>query len=145
MKNFFKSGKTLAGAVAVMLVAVIMVVAGDMDPPPEAWQNGNPVSTMKDMNQLEPRTPISSLPYVITNSGSYYVTANLMGTMTNNGITIYTNDVILDLGGFTLKGAPASNSYSGITVSNGPYKNITVRNGVLRGWGDCGQKDPRST
>src|SRR6478752_6422281 len=62
-----------------------------------------PGPLMKSLDQIEPRTPISSLPYTIATSGSYYFTKNLEFTDTGgNAITIYANDVTLDLGGFTL-------------------------------------------
>jgi parallel beta-helix repeat protein len=40
---------------------------------------GPPGPVMKTLNQVEPRTPISSLPFLIGSSGSYYVTTNLTG------------------------------------------------------------------
>jgi parallel beta-helix repeat protein len=98
---------------------------GSLTPP------GAPAPTMKSLNQIEPRTPIASLPYTITNSGSYYVTGNLTGAANTNGISIQASNVTIDLGGFTLIGP--SNSVYGI-YSAGPYKNIAVRHGVVRGW-----------
>ena len=38
---------------------------------------GAPAPTMRTLNQIEARTPISSVPFTITSSGSYYLTTNL--------------------------------------------------------------------
>ena len=53
-----------------------------------------------DAQQGDPRTPISSLPYTITNSGSYYVTGNLESS--SHGIVIDASGVTVDLMGFSL-------------------------------------------
>jgi hypothetical protein len=90
---------------------------------------------MKTLAQIEPRTPISSLPYAITNPGSYYLTANLKGISGSSGITISTNNVTLDLGGFTLQGV--SGSSIGIFVQN-TFTNLVFRNGTVTGWGGDG-------
>src|SRR5437588_12623981 len=77
---------------------------GTLTPP------GAPAPAMKTLTQIEPRTPISSLPYTVTNGGSYYLTANLTGVALQSGITIQADDVTLDLNGFTLIGVPTSSS-----------------------------------
>jgi hypothetical protein len=104
---------------------------GSLIPPP-----GPPGPTMLTLSQLaDPRTPISSLPYAITNPGSYYVTTNLTGGASGDGIDIDTNDVTLDLNGFTLRGV--SGSGNGINVPN-PQNNLVIRNGVVDFWGQTG-------
>lgn len=95
---------------------------------------GAPAPTMKTLAQVEPRTPISSLPYTITNSGSYYVTTNLNGVVGQNGIAINAGNVVVDLSGFTLRGG--ANSLSGVYV--GGVTNVTVRNGTVTEWGRPG-------
>jgi parallel beta-helix repeat protein len=100
--------------------------------------SGPPGPTFKTLGQieaaLERRRPISSLPYVISESGSYYVTTNLTGVTTNNGITISNSNVSLDLNGFTLTGV--TGSYVGIVVYT--VTNVTIRNGTVHGWGSEG-------
>src|SRR5260370_25455545 len=76
---------------------------GSLTPP------GAPGPTMKTLSQIEPRTPISSLPFTINAPGAYYVTTNLTGVTGTNGITIAANDVTLDLKGFSLLGVPGAN------------------------------------
>jgi hypothetical protein len=87
---------------------------------------------MKTLAQIEPRTPISALPFAITQRGSYYLTTNLTG-VASGGITISASGVTLDLMGFELVGGTGS----GILVS-GSRNNITVRNGTVRNWSDHG-------
>src|SRR3954469_21762838 len=93
----FKLGALLSCAVPSLLLA-----QGNLIP------SGAPGPTMKTLTQVEPRTPISSLPLVITNSGSYYLTANLTGIVGTNGITITADNVTIDLNGFALNGVPGS-------------------------------------
>ncbi len=80
------------------------------------------------------RTPINSLPYTISQSGSYYVTGNLDGS--SGGINITASDVTLDLMGFTLDGGGSVND-QGINVP-GVIDNLTIKNGTVRGFGNTG-------
>jgi hypothetical protein len=100
---------------------------GSLTPP------GAPAPLMKTLDQIEARTPISSVPFTITNSGSYYLTGVLSGTGTNHGITVAANSVTIDLNGFGLRnGGP----FIAILVS-GARTNIVVRNGSISGWGEA--------
>ena len=77
---------------------------GSLTPP------GAPAPTMKSADQiyskLDPRTPISSAPFIITNSGSYYLTCNLT-VSSGDAIDINTNGVTLDLNGFIISSTTA--------------------------------------
>jgi parallel beta-helix repeat protein len=110
----------------VLLGSLVLVFAqGSLTPP------GAPAPVMKTLDQVEPRIPISSLPYTITSAGAYYLTTNLTGASGTNGITIAANDVTLDLNGFSLAGVPGSND--GILVS-GNRTNLCIANGTVRSW-----------
>jgi hypothetical protein len=95
--------------------------------------DGLQASEIIDAAQDEVRTPISSLPYTITQSGSYYLTGNLT-TTTSSGITINVDDVTLDLMGFTINGTGASGT--GIYFLS--QSNVTVKNGTVKGFGSAG-------
>ena len=86
---------------------------------------------MKTLAQIEPRTPISSLPFTVTSPGAYYVTTNLAGRAANHGIVIQADDVTLDLNGFVLSGTPEA--LKGILVA-GTRRNIVIRNGTISDW-----------
>jgi parallel beta-helix repeat protein len=118
MKNVFAQISLLLGTTAALFGQ------GSLTPP------GAPAPTMKTLQQVEPRTPISAAGFVITNPGSYYVTTNIVAAG-GNGITIQADNVTVDLNGFALLGAGGS---SGVSVS-GARSNIVVRGGTIRGWG----------
>ncbi len=91
-------------------------------------------------NSLTYKTPISSLPFTITQAGSYVVTKDLAGL---NGINITTSNVTIDLNFFTLTGS-AGNTDMGIKVT-GNLTNINVINGSVRNWGNTGISASTST
>lgn len=71
----------------------------------------------------------------ITKPGSYYLTANIDGEPGLAGILIAASNVTIDMMGFSLIGVPQS--LGGIMVEV-PRDNITIRNGVIRDWGESG-------
>ena len=113
--------------VAVGLLVISSAFAqGPLIPP------GAPAPTMKTLQQIEPRTAITNLPYTISQSGSYYLAGNY--TSSTTAITISADHVTLDLLGHTLTGPGAAGS-TGILIAgatNAPRSNITIRNGGLR-------------
>jgi parallel beta-helix repeat protein len=92
---------------------------------------------MKTLDQVEPRTPISSLPYTISEPGSYYVAGNLSST--EHGIIIESSGVTLDLGGFSITGDRGTGDY-GIYVAgaltNNPVDKLLVKGGSIYGFGN---------
>jgi hypothetical protein len=114
---------------AALSLAPNCLAQGSLTPP------GPPGPTMKTLSELEPRTIISALPITITNPGSYYLTGSLTGMAGANGITIATNDVTIDLNGFSLKGVPGS--ITGILLA-GHCTNLVVYHGTIRDWGGSG-------
>jgi hypothetical protein len=87
-------------------------------------------------SKLDPRTPISSAPFIITNSGSYYLTTNLTVNVNYaaTAIQIAANNVTLDLNGFaltsTVNPAGGAGIYLGAAVA---VTNITIVNGIISG------------
>lgn len=115
------------------LIADVGLRGGDLNPPP------GPIGpTMKRLDEVEPRTPISSLPYTIAESGSYYLTGNLTGVAGQNGITVAASDVSIDLMGFTLYGVPGSLDGIGSSMLPIAFSNLSMRNGTIRDWGGTG-------
>ena len=91
---------------------------------------------LASVEDCESRIPIDSLPYTINESGSYYLTASLTQNSSDNGITIASSNVSLDLNGNSLIGDPAFTA-SGILLS-GTIKSISIKNGSISNWKNFG-------
>ena len=114
----------------VVLCVAPAVLAGDLTPP------GAPASTMKTLDEVEARTPISSIPYTINASGSYYLTQDVgPAGQDTDGILISADNVTLDLNGFSVIGPGIDQGSSGDGIDDdGTRKSIVVRNGTVRDW-----------
>lgn len=123
----FMKNITLRTVATILLAFVSHLFAQGLLTPP-----GAPAPMMKTLQQVEPRTPISSLPFTITQPGSYYLTTNL-DAAGGSGIIISASEVTVDLMGFAL----ANGVGSGISLS-GLRTNLWIKNGTLRGWSAWG-------
>jgi hypothetical protein len=126
LKNKYAHITLLSGAALAALVW-FGIQAGPLEPPVPPG-----VETMHPIDQVDPRIPIypGQLPMTINESGSYYL-AGPVSTV-GGGIVISAPQVTLDLMGFTLAGG------NGIGVDATDVDNVTVRNGIIRGWsGTC--------
>jgi len=140
-RNAVRAGqRTRTRLLALLLLAAVNAslstcfAQGSLTPPP-----GVPGPTMITLSQIEPRTPVdgthtpgdSADLFVIGSPGSYYLTTNIVGVSSKNGILVAANNVTLDLKGFSVLGA--SNSENGILIfSSSP--NLTIRDGTISGW-----------
>jgi hypothetical protein len=103
-----------------------LLAQGSLTPP------GAPTPTMKSLDQIEARTPISSAPFTISVSGSYYLTGNLAVT-SGAGVIIAADFVTLDLNGYTISSTAGSAANAGVGLSGSSHHDITIRNGHISG------------
>jgi len=89
-------------------------------------------------------TPISSIPYIISSPGKYYLTQDFINVSPggNKAIHIQVSNVELDGNGYILDGTDSSTE-TGIAVFNGTSPtyittNVTIRNIILTDWGTTG-------
>jgi parallel beta-helix repeat protein len=106
---------------AALALMSVTLVAGPLDPP----QAPAPTASV-----VEPRIPISSAAFGITQPGSYYLTQNLVGSSGQVGISVSASDVTIDLNGFSLIGVPGSTN----GINTGSDSNLVVRTGTVRDW-----------
>ena len=89
--------RMIARSLVAGMLAAPALAQGPLTPP------GAPAPTMKTMEQVEPRTAITNVPFAISQSGSYYLATNL--TSAGSGVVISASGVTLDLMGFSITGA----------------------------------------
>lgn len=122
------SGAALVSLAIVRLQVATALGQGSLTPP------GSPAPAMKSLAEIEPRTPIKSVPFLIAQPGSYYLATNLT-VASGDAITINANNVGLDLNGFTISSteSPAGTSFA-IRLggnSENAVTNITIINGFI--------------
>ncbi len=110
-------------ALAALVLFSLSGYAGKLEP------GGPPQPTMKTLDEVEPRIPISQadIPLTISTPGSYYLTEDV--TAAGTAITVAVDDVTIDLSGFALVG-PDSGTNCGIYMSG--RSNVEIRNGTVR-------------
>ena len=79
-------------------------------------------------------TPVTSLPATIDTQGIYCLTANLATSQTSGyAIHITANNVTLDLNGWKVGGQAAGTGTNTYGI-NSAANNVTIRNGIVRGF-----------
>ncbi len=124
-------------ALCTLTALVSPALAGPLTPPA-----GAVATTHKTLTEIEPRIAINEINtpgnadgvYRITQPGSYYLTSNLVTPGSRNGIVIASDNVTLDLNGFTLSQDPAGTGFPAGIRALVPVRNFTVRNGTVRGY-----------
>ena len=112
------------GQYSILIKRCLFLLAG-------FWLAGraDPACGEAGMREISP----DLLPMIITQSGSYRVTAPLSYAGTSNGITIMAHGVTVDLNGFTLTGPGAAGQHG--VYQSPSYRDAVVRNGFVRNWG----------
>jgi hypothetical protein len=113
---------TMLIGLAIVGMLATGVRGGPLDPPAAPA----PTDSVR-----EPGTPISAIPFTISAPGRYYVTRDLTGVVSQSGVTIASDNVTLDLHGFTLHGVASTGN--GVQVS-GARTGITITGGTVRNW-----------
>ncbi|MHC4476854.1 MAG: right-handed parallel beta-helix repeat-containing protein [Planctomycetota bacterium] len=139
MKTKQKRTKVVVSVLALAGLVVFSLAgyAGRLEP------SAPPASTMKTLDQVEPRSPIPrswiwAIPYTISDSGSYYLAQDFrIITPVLAAIIVEANDVTIDLMGFSIVGpGPDSGTNYGIYLDG--RTNVEIRNGTVRDFGSHG-------
>ena len=119
--------------------------AGALNPPPgPVGPTGRRNSSIARMiartnGMAEARMPVQGQPsssdsqYLLSQPGSYYLTDNIQGVGSFNGITIASPNVDIDLCGFHMLGAPPTGLPLGSAIVS-DQQNVTVYDGTVVGW-----------
>jgi hypothetical protein len=115
------------------LSAASAFAQGPLDPP-----SGGPAPAMKTLDQVEARTPIpktSGSPiagphFTISQPGSYYLTGNIT-VASGDAIVISSDDVSLDLNGFTLKSTLSGIAAGSAVLISGTRTRLTIKNSQI--------------
>ncbi|MCP9874371.1 right-handed parallel beta-helix repeat-containing protein [Synechococcus sp. Cruz CV-v-12] len=131
----------------VPLITGAMLYAGPLDPPAGPIEpSGKTTQEVFDrVAAVEARTAINATntpgdddsTFKITEPGSYYLTANIIGEASKHGIEIASDNVTLDLNGFNMSGA-AGVALSGIADTGGVVRSARILNGTVSGWSGSG-------
>jgi hypothetical protein len=80
-------------------------------------------------------TEVPSVPFFINTPGIYCLKMSLsLASAASTGIEIQADDVVLDLNGFVLDGSAAGAGTSSWGIRAANHKNVTIRNGTVRGF-----------
>lgn len=130
--------RALLGVAGLGAVGALAALAkgGPLTPPA-----GPVASTNKTLGEIEPRIAINATntpgnafsTFIISQPGSYYLAAPLVGEANKHGIVINASGVTIDLNGFELTGAPGA-MVDGIRVDSSDHRNICIHSGSVANW-----------
>jgi hypothetical protein len=138
-------------AVAILITGAVLY-AGPLDPPAGPIEpTGKTTQEVFDKAAAaEPRIAINATNtpgdpdedpspslFKISQPGSYYLTANIIGEASKHGIEIASDNVTLDLNGFNVSGAGVA-ALSGISDTGTAVRSVQVHNGTISGWSGSG-------
>jgi len=109
--------------------------------PTDTWEGGH---TSRGVTSLEGAyneiDTIGSSGLTISSSGSYKLTSNIsFSTQDTDAITIISDNVTIDLNGFSITGPGNSTGSSGSgIICSGNYQNIVIKNGTIRSFVEDG-------
>lgn len=125
--------------------AVLVIVSMVLAPSLALAQNGVVQINQASVAATGANRATGGFPYQITQPGSYQLTSNLVVPAGADGIDILSNNVTLDLNGFTISG-PVTCTGSGATLAcsvelqsgivSNSSTNVTIRNGSVVGFYD---------
>ena len=129
-------------AAALLAIPALGFAQGALTPPSGAFLGGAPAPTMKSLDQIEARTPLGAVggsfaAISIDSPGSYVLLGNL-SVRAGDGITINSDNVTLDLNGFTISSSANPASGTAVLFPSSRH-NIVIRNGHI---GGAGAVDP---
>ncbi len=113
-------------ALACALFSSAPALAGDLAPPAGAVQ---PTDRVRLLDQS------ITLPYTITEPGSYVLISNLVAPPGADGIVIDADGVTIDLNGFSLVGSGTGRGIAPPVPTADVVYAVTVHNGHLSNWG----------
>lgn len=132
MNAFLQPAPLLLAAIFLAGSPALLCAQGALTPP------GAPAPTMRSLDQLDGRIPISASTtpgdagstFIISSSGSYYLTGNVTGTSGRHGISVNADNVTIDLRGYTLTGVAGA-----LAAINCPARaGLSIRDGYLLSW-----------
>ncbi len=88
--------------------------------------------TVTSYGQPRPATPITSIPFTITQPGKYVLQGDLTTSSPGDGISVSIFAVTIDFQGFSISTSARPNSSAGIRVSG--FSDVVIQNRAITGY-----------
>ena len=143
-------------AALLATAAALFVTAGTVSS--FAWAGpltpaaGPVTGSYKTLSEVEPRIAVNATNtpgdnatlFIINQPGSYFLTGNINTSAMRSAIRINSDDVTIDLSGFTINGSGDSIGTASGILATAPHRNIVIRGGGIRGFRGYGIIGPMS-